>query len=193
VQAERLSSYVFSTASTEVPWDGVYILEHDQDEGEERLLDPVSGTERFRLPVRGEPDYARSCVSLGLWFGVRPAPEGQFVVFQQSWRDLSTNDWQDWLAKIIPHWNPAGNKHQHCSLSLYDLCERRHLATLADQSFGCFSPDGQVLATMSDDDKTVYVWDLPPSTPWLAIFGWAALPAGLLITVERWRLRHACI
>jgi hypothetical protein len=189
VQAERLSSYVFSTASTEIPWDGVYILEYDQDQGEERLLDPVSGTERFRLPVRGEPDYAQSCVSMGPWFGVRPAPERRLIMLQRSWFDLSSGGWQDWLAKVIPHWNSA--RRLQWSLSLYDLCEGRHLATLSAQSCGCFSPDGQVLATMSNDDKTVSIWDIPPSRPWLAIFGWAVLPAGLLILVERWRLRHA--
>jgi hypothetical protein len=191
VQAERLSSYVHSTAPTDIPWGGVYILEQDQNEGWEHLLDPLTGSERFRVAVQGLPDYVQCDIWLGPEYGIRPAPNARFMLVQQSSGLPLSSGWRDWLSKLLSRWNSA-RRSTRWSLALYDLRDGRRMVTLPNQSFCCFSPNGQVLATMSDDDKTVYVWDLPPCTPWLAIFGWAALPAGLLILVERLGARYAC-
>jgi WD40 repeat protein len=191
VQAERLSSYVHSTAPTDIPWESVYILEQDQGEEWEHLLDPLTGSERFRVAVQGLPDYAQCDIWLGPVYGIRPAPNDEFVLVQQSSGSHLSSGWRDWLSKLIPWWKWA-KRSTRWSSALYDLRNGRHVVTLPDQSFGCFSRDGQALATLSNEDKTVYIWDLPPNTPWLTILGWAALPAGLLIMVERWRLRQAC-
>jgi WD40 repeat protein len=191
VQAERLSSYVHSNAPTDIPWDGVYILEQDQDEGWEHLLDPLTGSERFRVAVQGLPDYVQCDIWLGPVYGIRPAPNDRFILVQQ-WRETpSAQGWRDCLSKLFPRWRSAVTATRRSS-TLYDLQDGRRLVTLMNQSFACFSPDGQVLATMSDDHQIAYLWNVPPGRPWSAIFLWAVLPAALTVLLCRWwQRRHS--
>jgi hypothetical protein len=190
LQAERLSSGFFSTAASDIPWNCIYIFHNERGEKLEHLLDPSTGSERLCVAVHGEPDYCPSDLWIGSRYGIRSAPNDRLILVQQSCGYTPPSGWSDWLSKLLPRWRSAVRATRWSS-TLYDLRDGRRGPTLADQSFGCFSPDGQVLATMSNDDKTVSIWDLPPGRPWLAILAWAVLPAGLLILVERWRLRHA--
>jgi WD40 repeat protein len=95
--------------------------------------------------------------------------------------------WNRWPLKRLM------SQHTHV-LSIWDLSRGTHEARFPGGVSASFSPDGQTLALITEDE-TVELWDFPLRKPWPIIFTCAVVAAGIvyLLPVLRPRRRRVSL
>lgn len=204
IRAQRLWRNASAVFDDTANCDGVFIAPRNRREVDSTLLDPITGDLRQTFATGG---LNSSCQDLGTFdffagrYGHAPSPEGRFVALKKyvpQYKPLPAPQW----TKFVPFWtwNPPESMY---TVELHELETALVRATLPDQVFACFSPDGRMLATQSspykmvngmselDDSHVIYIWDVPPGRPWLFILGGAAIPLALCALVRRGMLMPA--
>jgi hypothetical protein len=186
VRAERPLDDPIGAAPPEAAWEGVRLVVGQPVPDEERVADPLTGAELVSFRVRG-PTWRESVQApAGPRYWIDTAADGEIILVQQS-GGLGPGLVERFAGSLRGPGPPGAPPTM--TLRVYDGVRGRRLATLVGQYVGCQSPDGRLLATYTEEETTVQVWELPPPRPWPALLGWAAVPsllAGLLAVPAGW-------
>jgi hypothetical protein len=174
VRAERPLDDPIIAAPAEAAWEGIRLVVGQPVPGEERVADPLTGTELASFPVRGPNGREVLGASDGPRYAVVTAADGEAILVQQ-YGGLGPG----LVERLVRHlWGPGPpGAPPAISLRVYDGVRGRRLATVVGQDIVCQSPDGRLLATTNEEGTVFWVWELPPPRPWPALLGWAMLPA----------------
>jgi WD40 repeat protein len=127
--------------------------------------------------------------------GFKVSPDGRWAGFSHTThpsRRVAYHFW-DAVETLGQRWQGLRDHGFYYTLHVFDVEGRKEVAALPGCDRFLFSPDNRCLATtcensLSYNDGTVALWELPPGKPFGRIFGWALLVAlGVIGVAGLWR------
>jgi WD40 repeat protein len=140
------------------------------------IWDVKTGDEVASHYIGGIVDWAR--------FKPTVSPQGNMIAAATL---TSTPDTIGTLLRRVGFSWPAPTEPHFQSVTLVSANSGQLIATVrGDAEFARWSPDGSMLATVDQDEKTIRIWDIPPRKP-LTWFAAGAALLALPIAFVAWR------